>query len=175
LSGCAELASLVLLLEVVFWRWLSVVTFDVLESILVLNGPNLNLLGKREPGVYGVVTLKSILDSLKADAQALRVQISAVQSNHEGVLIDAIHGAIDQHQGILINPGAYTHTSVAIRDAIAGVAIPTVEVHLSNIHRREEFRHHSYIAPVAIGQISGFGAESYRLGLRALVQHLRAI
>jgi 3-dehydroquinate dehydratase II len=165
----------VLLLEVVFWRWLSVVTFDVLESILVLNGPNLNLLGKREPGVYGVVTLKSILDSLKADAQALRVQISEVQSNHEGVLIDAIHGAIDQHQGILINPGAYTHTSVAIRDAIAGVAIPTVEVHLSNIHRREEFRHHSYIAPVAIGQISGFGAESYRLGLRALVQHLRAI
>jgi 3-dehydroquinate dehydratase II len=175
LSGCAELASLVLLLEVVFWRWLSVVTLDVLESILVLNGPNLNLLGKREPGVYGVVTLKSILDSLKADAQALRVQISAVQSNHEGVLIDAIHGAIDQHQGILINPGAYTHTSVALRDAIAGVAIPTVEVHLSNIHRREEFRHHSYIAPVAIGQISGFGAESYRLGLRALVQHLRAI
>jgi 3-dehydroquinate dehydratase II len=175
LSGCVELASLVLWLEVVFWRWLSVVIFDVLESILVLNGPNLNLLGKREPGVYGVVTLESILDSLKADAQALQVQISAVQSNHEGVLIDAIHGAIDQHQGILINPGAYTHTSVAIRDAIAGVAIPTVEVHLSNIHRREEFRHHSYIAPVAIGQISGFGAESYRLGLRALVQHLRAI
>jgi len=145
-----------------------------LESILVLHGPNLNLLGKREPGVYGVVTLDSIQGLLEADAQALQVQVTSFQSNHEGALIDAIHSAIALHQGILINPGAYTHTSVAIRDAIAGVAIPTVEVHLSNIHRREEFRHHSYIAPVAIGQISGFGAESYRLGLRALVQHLRA-
>jgi 3-dehydroquinate dehydratase II len=145
-----------------------------LESILLLNGPNLNLLGKREPGVYGATTLKDIESLLAADAQALQVQLTAFQSNHEGALIDAIHQSIDLHQGILINPGAYTHTSVAIRDAIAGVAIPTVEVHLSNIHRREEFRHHSYIAPVAIGQISGFGAESYRLGLRALVQHLRA-
>jgi 3-dehydroquinate dehydratase-2 len=147
--------------------------FYTLESILVLHGPNLNLLGKREPGVYGVVTLDGIQSLLEADAQALQVKVTAFQSNHEGALIDAIHGAIALHQGILINPGAYTHTSVAIRDAIAGVAIPTVEVHLSNIHRREEFRHHSYIAPVAIGQISGFGAESYRLGLRALVQHLR--
>jgi 3-dehydroquinate dehydratase II len=145
-----------------------------LESILLLNGPNLNLLGRREPGVYGAVTLKDIEALLAADAQALQVHLTAFQSNHEGALIDAIHQAIDLHQGILINPGAYTHTSVAIRDAIAGVAIPTVEVHLSNIHRREEFRHHSYIAPVAIGQISGFGAESYRLGLRALVQHLRS-
>jgi 3-dehydroquinate dehydratase-2 len=145
-----------------------------LESILVLHGPNLNLLGKREPGVYGVVTLDSIQGLLEADAQALQVQVTSFQSNHEGALIDAIHSAIALHRGILINPGAYTHTSIAIRDAIAGVAIPTVEVHLSNIYRREEFRHHSYIAPVAIGQISGFGAESYRLGLRALVQHLRA-
>jgi len=145
-----------------------------LESILVLHGPNLNLLGKREPGVYGVVTLDSIQGLLEADAQALQVQVTSFQSNHEGALIDAIHSAIAIHRGILINPGAYTHTSIAIRDAIAGVAIPTVEVHLSNIYRREEFRHHSYIAPVAIGQISGFGAESYRLGLRALVQHLRA-
>lgn len=144
-----------------------------MESILVLHGPNLNLLGKREPGVYGVITLEGIQSLLETDAQALHVKVTAFQSNHEGALIDAIHGAIAQHQGILINPGAYTHTSVAIRDAIAGVAIPTVEVHLSNIYRREEFRHHSYIAPVAIGQISGFGAESYRLGLRALVQHLR--
>lgn len=120
-----------------------------------------------------MVTLEGIQTLLETDAQALHVKVTAFQSNHEGALIDAIHGAIAQHQGILINPGAYTHTSVAIRDAIAGVAIPTVEVHLSNIYRREEFRHHSYIAPVAIGQISGFGAESYRLGLRALVQHLR--
>ena len=144
-----------------------------MESILVLQGPNLNLLGKREPGIYGVITLESIQSLLEADAQVLHVKVTTLQSNHEGALIDAIHGAITLHQGILINPGAYTHTSVAIRDAIAGVAIPTVEVHLSNIYRREEFRHHSYIAPVAIGQISGFGAESYRLGLRALVQHLR--
>jgi len=144
-----------------------------LESILVLQGPNLNLLGKREPGIYGVITLESIQSLLEADAQVLHVKVTTLQSNHEGALIDAIHGAIALHQGILINPGAYTHTSVAIRDAIAGVAIPAVEVHLSNIYRREEFRHHSYIAPVAIGQISGFGAESYRLGLRALVQHLR--
>ena len=140
---------------------------------MVLQGPNLNLLGKREPGIYGVITLESIQSLLEADAQELHVKVTTLQSNHEGALIDAIHGAITLHQGILINPGAYTHTSVAIRDAIAGVAIPTVEVHLSNIYRREEFRHHSYIAPVAIGQISGFGAESYRLGLRALVQHLR--
>lgn len=139
----------------------------------MLHGPNLNLLGKREPGVYGAVTLEEINQTLAHDAEALEVHVAVLQSNHEGTLIDAIHAAIDQHQGILINPGAYTHTSIAIRDAIAGVNLPTVEVHLSNIYRREEFRHHSYIAPVAIGQISGFGAESYRLGLRALVNYLR--
>jgi 3-dehydroquinate dehydratase II len=144
-----------------------------LLSILVLHGPNLNLLGQREPGVYGSATLNDINQRLEQEGQSLQVKVSALQSNHEGVLIDAIHAAPEQHQGILINPGAYTHTSVAIRDAIAGVALPTVEVHLSNIHRREPFRHHSYIAPVAIGQISGFGADSYRLGLQALVQHLR--
>lgn len=142
-------------------------------SILVLHGPNLNLLGQREPGVYGRVTLDEINRLLKEDGQGLKVDVSPLQSNHEGVLIDAIHNALGRHQGILINAGAYTHTSVAIRDAIAGVAIPTVEVHLSNIYRREEFRHHSWIAPVAIGQISGFGAESYRLGLQALVNYLR--
>ncbi|MEP0909403.1 type II 3-dehydroquinate dehydratase [Leptolyngbya sp. GB1-A1] len=147
-------------------------------SILVLHGPNLNLLGQREPGVYGLTTLKDINQMLIAEAEKLQEEgltpkVTAFQSNHEGVLIDAIHGAIGQHQGIVINPGAYTHTSVAIRDAIAGVAIPTVEVHLSNIHRREAFRQHSYIAPVAIGQISGFGAESYRLGLRAIVAYLQ--
>ncbi len=142
-------------------------------NILVLNGPNLNLLGKREPGVYGSVGLTDILKNLEMEAQRLQVKLSALQSNHEGILIDAIHAALGAQDGILINPGAYTHTSVALRDAIAGVAIPTVEVHLSNIHRREEFRHYSYIAPVAVGQISGFGADSYRLGLAALVQHLR--
>ncbi|NJO43709.1 MAG: type II 3-dehydroquinate dehydratase [Cyanobacteria bacterium CRU_2_1] len=142
-------------------------------SILVLHGPNLNLLGKREPGVYGSATLDDIDRALKQDAERLQIKLTPFQSNHEGALIDAIHSALGQHQGILINPGAYTHTSVAIRDAIAAVAIPTVEVHLSNVYRREPFRHQSYIAPVAIGQISGFGTESYRLGLQALVHHLR--
>lgn len=141
-------------------------------SILVLHGPNLNLLGKREPGVYGIETLADIDGSLEQEARSLQVQIAAFQSNHEGALVDAIHAALGKHQGILINPGAYTHTSVAIRDAIAAVALPTVEVHLSNVYRREPFRHHSYIAPVAIGQVSGFGSESYRLGLRGLVHYL---
>ncbi len=139
---------------------------------MVLHGPNLNLLGKREPGIYGAVTLDEINQMLEREAQILQVVTIALQSNHEGDLVDAIHLAQDQHQGILINAGAYTHTSVAIRDAIAAVNLPTVEVHLSNIYRREAFRHHSYIAAVAIGQISGFGAESYRLGLQALVSHL---
>jgi len=148
--------------------------------ILVLHGPNLNLLGRREPGVYGVLTLPEINQLLTQEAVCLGedldgqpVVLDCRQSNHEGVLVDWIQEAWGQFEGLLINPGAYTHTSVALRDAIAGVALPTVEVHLSNIHRREEFRHHSYIAPVAIGQISGFGADSYLLGLRALVSHLR--
>jgi len=144
-----------------------------LFSILVLHGPNLNLLGKREPGIYGVVTLDEINRSLEAEAAKLGAKVFAVQSNHEGVLIDAIHNSSEQ-QGILINAGAYTHTSIAIRDAISAVKLPTVEVHLSNIYQREAFRHHSYIAPVAIGQISGFGAQSYRLGLQALIHYLVA-
>jgi 3-dehydroquinate dehydratase II len=144
-----------------------------LISILVLHGPNLNLLGKREPEVYGVVTLEKINQLLQEEARLLQVEVESYQSNHEGALVDAIQAALDRHQGILINPGAYTHTSVAVRDAIAAVALPTVEVHLSNIYRREPFRHHSYIAPVAVGQVSGFGAESYRLGLNALVHHLK--
>lgn len=142
-------------------------------NILVLHGPNLNLLGQREPGVYGSATLEDINLLLETEAQALQVKVSALQSNHEGVLVDAIQAARDQHSGLLINAGAYTHTSVAIRDAIAGVNLPTVEVHLSNIYRREPFRHHSYIAAIAVGQISGFGPDSYRLGLQALVYHLR--
>ena len=146
--------------------------FKKLLNILVLHGPNLNLLGQREPGVYGSATLNDINQLLEREAQALQVTVSIQQSNHEGVLVDAIHSMLGQHQGLLINAGAYTHTSVAIRDAIAGVNIPAVEVHLSNIYRREAFRHNSFIAAVAIGQISGFGSESYLLGLQALVSHL---
>lgn len=146
---------------------------ESLLSILVLHGPNLNLLGRREPGIYGLVTLDEINKLLEREGQKLQAKVVALQSNHEGVLVDAIHDALGQYQGILINAGAYTHTSVALRDALAAVALPIVEVHLSNIYQREDFRHHSFIAPVAIGQISGFGAESYRLGLQGLVYHLR--
>lgn len=142
-------------------------------SILVLHGPNLNLLGKREPGIYGLATLDDINGMLEREAEQLQARVTAIQSNHEGALVDAIHAAQSVHQGILINAGAYTHTSVAIRDALSGINLPTVEVHLSNIYRREDFRHHSYIAPIAIGQISGFGPESYRLGLHALIHHFR--
>ncbi len=139
----------------------------------MLHGPNLNLLGQREPGIYGSVTLAEINRQLQLEAKKMAVEISPVQSNHEGVLVDAIHEALGKHQGILINAGAYTHTSIAVRDAIAAVNLPVVEVHLSNIYQREEFRHHSYIASVAIGQISGFGMQSYILGLHALVHYLR--
>ena len=131
------------------------------------------MLGKREPEVYGSQTLEDISAELEKTAVNLGVKLTFFQSNHEGALVDQIQAALNLHQGILMNPGAYTHTSVAIRDAIAAVAIPTVEIHLSNIHKRESFRHHSFIAPVAVGQISGFGADSYRLGLEGLVAHLK--
>ncbi len=143
-------------------------------KIQVIHGPNLNLLGTREPDIYGYLTLDKINSILEQEAHKLNVKVSCLQSNHQGVLVDAIHDCFDNYQGILINAGAYTHTSIAIRDAIVGVGLPTVEVHLSNIYSRENFRHHSYIAPVAIGQISGFGADSYCLGLKALINYLNA-
>lgn len=142
-------------------------------SILVLHGPNLNLLGRREPEIYGHITLADINQQLSVLGQSLDVSVTPFQSNHEGALVDAIHAVTGVHQGIVLNAGAYTHTSIALQDAIAGVAIPTVEVHLSNIYQREAFRHHSYISSVAIGQIGGFGAHSYELGLQALVHYLR--
>ncbi len=140
----------------------------------MLHGPNLNLLGLREPEIYGATTLKDINTRLEKEAKILGVSLHCFQSNHEGALVDQIQAALGKFSGILINPAAYTHTSVALRDALAAVNLPTVEVHLSNIHQRETFRHHSYIAPIAVGQICGFGAESYYLGLRALVNHIRA-
>lgn len=142
-------------------------------SLQVIHGPNLNLLGLREPKIYGTQTLSDINDALLQEANTLGVIIDCFQSNSEGALVDCIQATFGQKHGILINPGAYTHTSVALADAIAAVGLPVVEVHLSNIYKRESFRHHSYIAPVAIGQISGFGSHSYQLGLRALVQYLQ--
>jgi 3-dehydroquinate dehydratase-2 len=136
-------------------------------NILVIHGPNLNLLGRREPAVYGTETLDEINRRLSGLAQELRVQVSFFQSNHEGELIQKIQDAMGVYDALLFNPGGYTHTSVALRDAIASTGIPTVEVHLSNIYRREEFRKHSYISGVAIGQICGFGPDSYLLALRA--------
>ena len=141
--------------------------------ILVLHGPNLNLLGTREPGVYGRLTLAEINSTLTSLAGELGAEVTLFQSNSESALIDTIHSAVASSDGILINPAAFTHTSVAIRDAIAAVALPTVEVHLSNIHAREKFRTRSFIAPIAIGQVSGFGLDSYLMGFRALFNHIK--
>ena len=147
---------------------------EKIKKIVVIHGPNLNLLGTRETSIYGEQTLERINQQLTTFAQAQQTELEFFQSNHEGAIIDRIQEARHKVNAILINPAAYTHTSIAIRDAIAAVSLPTVEVHLSNIHAREEFRHTSFIAPVCVGQISGFGAQSYLLGLQALISFLNA-
>jgi 3-dehydroquinate dehydratase II len=144
----------------------------VTRSILILNGPNLNLLGEREPSVYGAASLADIIDGLRSGLDADRVEIRDAQSNAEGGLIDAIHDARTWADGIVLNAGGYTHTSVALRDAIAAVDVPVVEVHLSNVHARERFRHRSLISAVCLGTIGGFGPFGYRLAVDALLAHL---
>ena len=139
------------------------------KKILILNGPNLNMLGKREPEIYGKTTLGEIEKQVRALAQELGIEVEFRQSNSEGEMVTWIQQASEQFTALVINPAAYTHTSLALRDAISAAAIPTVEIHISNIHQRESFRHHSYIAEVAAGQITGFGVQSYLLGLRAAV------
>lgn len=139
-------------------------------KILILHGPNLNLLGTRQPEIYGSLTLAEIDGKLEQLGKELGVEIKCLQSNHEGVLIDALHESRSWADGVVFNPGGYTHTSIALMDAVASIGIPVVEVHLSNIHAREEYRHSSMIAPVCQGSITGFGWKSYALGLRSLVE-----
>ena len=143
-------------------------------KILIINGVNMNMLGLRETEKYGTMALKDLEKELYAFSFELGIDIETFQSNFEGEIVEKIHQTKDNFDGIVINAGAYTHTSVAIRDAISAVNTPTVEVHMTNIYKREEFRHHSYIAPVCIGQISGFGINSYKLGLKAVVDYLNS-
>ncbi len=141
-------------------------------KILVINGVNMNMLGMREPDKYGSMTLNDLEKELYAMSFELGIELETFQSNFEGEIVEKIHSAKDTADAIVINAGAYTHTSVAIRDAISAVNLPTAEVHMTNIYKREEFRHHSFLAPVCIGQISGFGINSYKLGLKAVVDYL---
>ena len=141
--------------------------------ILVLHGPNLNMLGLREPEIYGTITLADLNAQIAALAAQLGIEVEIFQSNHEGQLVDKIQAAREQCDALVINAGAYSHTSVALLDALLSVGLPVVEVHLSNLYKREEFRHHSYIARAAVGQICGFGVDSYLLGLRAVVGTLK--
>lgn len=146
----------------------------MVKRVLILNGPNLNMLGIREPKTYGSQTLAQIEAMCKAEGKKLGLTVECRQTNREGELCEWIQGAYGKAAGIVINPGAYSHTSIAIRDAISAVGIPTVEVHLSNIHAREEFRHHSYVSAVATGVICGFGAAGYRFALEALAERLKS-
>lgn len=142
------------------------------HSILVINGPNLNLLGTREPQIYGSATLKDLDERLDRVAEELDVSLDHFQSNHEGAIVDKIQQSRGRVDFILLNAGAYTHTSVAIRDALAGIDIPFFEIHISNVHRREEFRHHSYLSDIAVGVIVGFGLDGYEFALRGAVRQL---
>lgn len=143
-----------------------------MQRILVLNGPNLNLLGTREPGIYGSKRLDDIMGDLVEWAKERDCEVRPIQSNGEGALIDALHGTRDWADGVVLNAGAYTHTSVALRDAIAAIELPVVETHLSNVHAREEFRHHSMLAPVCLAVVAGFGSDGYRVALSGLLAHL---
>lgn len=145
-----------------------------LHRILVLHGPNLNLLGRREPEIYGRKTLSEIDAELVATGKQLNVEVECFQSNHEGALVDRIQEAMGEQHGLIINPGAFTHTSVAIRDALAATGLPVIEVHLSNVFAREAFRHHSYVSGIALAVVSGLGAGGYVAALRGLVAHLEA-